>query len=202
LVRLDRLGECLDEFDDPLYRARQLTTLSWVRRELGDLESASDAIEAAIAVVSDVDRLVSHPGQHATLGQIEGAILGGDHDRARDLLAAMGETFDIPFGFQWRIELRWHELWSRLEPERSEELLELARRGRSPKYEAIALARLGRTEEAAAVASAVGSDLLLAEVGPPQAAQAAVDRMAARLSPELRPRFLASGRVVAAVGQP
>ncbi len=196
LARLARMGECLDEFDDPQYRARHQTTLSWIWRELGDAHQAAEAIDAAIGILAGAGALLSHPARHAALGEAECALVIGDEDRARRLLAAADSHPDIAFGYDWRVALRRQELACRLAPEEAEGLFDLARQGHSPKYQALALARLGRHERAAAVAELTGSDLLLAEVGPAPAAQGAIDRIGARLSPELRRLFLARGRVV------
>jgi len=84
-------------------------------------------------------------------------------------------------------------------PASREALLELARTYGSTKYQALALARLGRRPEAAELAAASGSDYLLAQVAPPAQARAAVDRIAASLPPELRPAFLSRGPLAAAV---
>jgi hypothetical protein len=52
----------------------------------------------------------------------------------------------------------------------------------SPKYGALGLARLGRLEEAAAVAAPFGSDSLLAQIASWPVARAALDRLAAALA--------------------
>jgi hypothetical protein len=83
----------------------------------------------------------------------------------------------------------------RLVPDDAEELLELSQQRRSRKYEALALGHLGRHEDAAAAASATGSDLLVAEVAPRLQAQAAFDRLAAALPTELREGFVTRGRL-------
>ncbi len=87
----------------------------------------------------------------------------------------------------------------RLVPEEAELLLQLSRERRSSKYEALALAHLGRHDEAAAAAAATGSDLLLAEVAPAPAARAAFDRLAAALPSELREGFTTRGRLAKAI---
>jgi hypothetical protein len=83
----------------------------------------------------------------------------------------------------------------------AEGLLALARTHGSAKYQALALARLGRRPEAAEVAAASGSDYLLAQVAPPAQARAAVDRIAAALPPELRPAFLQRSHLALAASQ-
>jgi hypothetical protein len=95
--------------------------------------------------------------------------------------------------YAWRIELRQLELLARLDPSRAEELRDIARRRGSTKYEALALAHLGRPTQAAAVAVQTGSDWLLAAVATPDEAGQAVVRLAQRLPTELRAEFLAQG---------
>src|SRR5207344_984359 len=103
-----------------------------------------------------------------------------------DLLERAGEQLDRPFGYRWRVELRHAELASRLDPPAADGLLQQARAYGSTKYQALALAHLGRRPEAAEVAATSGSDYLLAQVAPPAQARAATDRIAAGLPPELR----------------
>jgi DNA-binding SARP family transcriptional activator len=86
-------------------------------------------------------------------------------------------------------------------PAAAERLLDLAWTYGSAKYRALGLARLGRHEEAVRVAGPVGSDYLLAQVAPGQAARAAVDRMAASLPRALRPGFLERVRLAHATAR-
>ena len=78
----------------------------------------------------------------ANLGDLSGAL-----DRLA-LLERSGGQLDRPFGYRWRVELRHAELTSRLDPPAAEGLLELARTYGSTKYQALALARLGRRPQA------------------------------------------------------
>src|SRR6266545_6330405 len=73
--------------------------------------------------------------------------------------------------------------------------------GRSAKYRALGLARLGRHEEAVRAAAPVASDYLLAQVATGPAARAAVDRIAAALPRALRPAFLERGRLARATAR-
>jgi hypothetical protein len=143
----------------------------------------------------------------ANLGDLSGALdrlallerlLAGDHGRAAALLERSGGQLDRPFGYRWRVELRHAELTSRLDPPAAEGLLELARTYGSTKYQALALARLGRRPQALALVAASGSDYLIAQVAPPAQARAAIDRIAAALPAELRPAFLRHGHLAAA----
>jgi tetratricopeptide (TPR) repeat protein len=128
----------------------------------------------------------------ANLGDLSGAL-----DRLA-LLERSGGQLDRPFGYRWRVELRHAELTSRLDPPAAEGLLELARTYGSTKYQALALARLGRRPQALALVAASGSDYLIAQVAPPALARAAIDRIAAALPAELRPAFLRRGHLAAA----
>ncbi|HEY6709933.1 MAG TPA: transcriptional regulator, partial [Actinomycetota bacterium] len=121
-----------------------------------------------------------------------------DDAEAAALLERAGGQLGRPFGYRWRVELRHAELASRLDPPAADGLLQLARTYGSTKYQALALARLGRPE-AAELAAASGCDYLLAQVAPPAQARAATDRIAAGLPPELRPGFLERGYLARAV---
>jgi tetratricopeptide (TPR) repeat protein len=145
------------------------------------------------------DATGTHPGLHAQLALAECALVAGDRGEAAAVLERAGGQLERPFGYRWRVELRHAELASRLDPPAAEALLGLARTYGSVKYQALALARLGRREEAARVARPSGSDYLLAQVGGPNQARAAVDRIAAALPAELRPRFLERGPLATAI---
>ena len=140
----------------------------------------------------------THPGLHAQLALAECALLAGDHGQAAALLERAGAQLERPFGYRWRVELRHAELTSRLDPPAAEGLLELARTYGSTKYQALALARLGRRPQALALVAASGSDYLIAQVAPPALARAAIDRIAAALPAELRPAFLRHGHLATA----
>ncbi|WP_141566622.1 hypothetical protein, partial [Pseudonocardia sp. N23] len=75
-------------------------------------------------------------------------------------------------------------------------LLTEARLYSSPKYEALALAALGRHPEAALVAARTKSDLVVGMLGSPADRRAATARVAAALPPELRETFGRAGRLV------
>ena len=79
--------------------------------------------------------------------------------------------------------------------DRAEQLLDLARQRGSAKYQALALGRLGRSEEAAAAAERTGSTLIMAEVAPPAMARAAIEEIAASLPRDMRSRFVMHGRL-------
>jgi hypothetical protein len=132
---------------------------------------------------------------HALLGVADCCLLDGDQAQAATLAEATAPLLDRRLPFHARAELRHAEIGARLEPDRAELLLELARRRQSPKYQALALARLGHVEEAVDVALPTGSDLLLAEVAPPQQARAALDRITRALPAELQTGFASRGRL-------
>jgi DNA-binding SARP family transcriptional activator len=198
LDRLAVLERLLGDVEDRFYHARAATAGSWLWRELGDPSRARALADRAAELLGPA-LAATHPGLHAQLALAECALAAGDQGEADSLLARAGGQLDRPFGYRWRVELRHAELASRLDPARAEDLLALAADHGSAKYRALALARLGRREEAARIAGPLGSDALLAEVAPAPAARAALDRMAAELPAELRPAFLARGRLARAL---
>ena len=199
LERLAVLERILADVEDRFYHARAATAGSWLWRELGELGRARDLADRAADLLGPATT-GTHPGLHAQLALAECALVAGDDAGAAGLLERAAGQLDRPFGYRWRVELRHAELASRLDPPAAEALLELARTYGSTKYQALALARLGRRPEAAGLVAATGSDYLLAQVAPPAQARAAVDRIAAGLPPELRPRFLERGPLAVATG--
>jgi hypothetical protein len=199
LDRLALLERLLADVEDRFYHARAATVGSWLWRELGDQGRARDLAGRATELLGPATT-GTHPGLHAQLALAECALLAGDDAQAATLLERAGGQLRRPFGYRWRAELRHAELASRLDPPAAEAALQLATTYGSAKYQALALARLGRVEEAAAVAAPLGSDAVVAEVAPERPARAALDRMAARLPPDLRPAFRERGRLARALG--
>ena len=197
LDRLALLERLLADVEDRFYHARAATTGSWLWRELGDPDRALALADRATELLGPATT-GTHPGLHAQLALAECALLAGDDGQAAALLERAGGQLDRPFGYRWRVELRHAELTSRLDPPAAEGLLELARTYGSTKYQALALARLGRRPQALALVAASGSDYLIAQVAPPAQARAAIDRVAAALPAELRPAFLRHGHLAAA----
>lgn len=197
LRALERKRRLLEEYDVHFYRARTDTLLSWVWREVGDLGRARDLAEQAVAEAREVKAgsLQVEQELHGLLGAAECALLSGDEGSAYALVEESQPLLNTWLPFKWRAELRYLDVRCRLVPEEAELLLQFSRERRSRKYEALALAHLGRHEEAAAVAAATGSDLILAEVAPAPAARAAFDRLAAALPSELREGFTTRGRL-------
>ena len=120
-------------------------------------------------------------------------MLRGDETTATAHLERVDALALLDLAFTWRWELRGIALRARMEPARADELRDLARARGCRKYEALALAALGRAEEAAAVARPLGSDLLLTHVAPVAEARAAAERVAARLPAELRKTYVLRG---------
>ena len=198
LRALERKRRLLEEYDVHFYRARTDTLLSWVWRELGDFGRARDLAEQAVAEAREVKAgsLQVEQELHGLLGAADVALLAGDVDAAAAMVAEAQPLLSTWLPFKWRADLRYRDVRCRLVPEEAEELLDLSRQRRSRKYEALALAHLGRHDEAAVAAGATGSDLLVAEVAPPTQARAAFDRLAAAVPSELRDGFVTRGRLV------
>ena len=197
LDRLAMLERLLAEVEDRFYHARAATTGSWLWRELGELGRSRELAGRALELLGPA-ATGTHPGLHAQLALAECALVAGDQGEAAGLLDGAAGQLDRPFGYRWRVELRHAELASRLDPPAAEALLQRARTYGSSKYQALALARLGRRDEAVALAS--GSDYLLAQVAPPAQARAALDRIAAALPAELRRGFLDRGFLARTAG--
>jgi len=196
LGTLERMQRLLDEYDLGYYRAGVDTTLAWVWRELGELHRARDLAERALEEArSGSGMLELEQTLHALLAVADSWLLDGDQAQAATLAEAAAPLLDRRLPFQARAELRHAEIGARLEPARAEQLLELARHRQSPKYQALALDRLGQTDEAVRVALPTRSDLLLAEVGPPEQARAALDRITLALPAELRAGHASKGRL-------
>ena len=132
---------------------------------------------------------------HALLAIADSCLLDGDQAQAATHIEAATPLLDQQLPFHARAELRHAEIGARLEPDRAEHLLELARRRQSPKYQALALGRLGQTDEAVRVALPTRSNLLLAEVAAPGQARAALDRITLALPAERRAGYASNGRL-------
>jgi DNA-binding SARP family transcriptional activator/tetratricopeptide (TPR) repeat protein len=196
---LERKSALLDRYEVRFYRARTATTLSWVWRELGDLGRAEELAATAIEQSREVSAgsLQTEQELHALLAAAECRLVAGDLARAAPYVSEAEQLLRTWMPFRWRAELRLEDVACRLEPARAERLLDLARQRGSLKYEALALGRLGRFEEAAAVADRTGSALLVAEVAPATQARAALQQITATLPREMRSRFVMHGRLSA-----
>ena len=196
---LERKRALLDRYDVRFYRARTATTLSWVWRELGDLGRAEELAATAIEQSREVSAgsLQTEQELHALLAAAECRLISDDPGAAAPFVAEAEQLLRTWMPFRWRAELRMEDVACRLEPARAERLLDLARRRGSLKYEALALARLGSSAEAAVIAERTGSALLVAEVAPAPQARAALEHIAGGLPREMRSRFVMHGRLSA-----
>jgi tetratricopeptide (TPR) repeat protein len=196
---LERKAALLDRYEVRFYRARTATTLSWVWRELGDRARAEDLAHTAIEQAREVTggSLQTEQELHALLAAAECRLLDDDQAGAATYVADAQDLLATWMPFRWRAELRVVEVASRLDSDvdRAEQLLDLARQRGSAKYEALALGRLGRSEEAAAAAKRTGSTLIMAEVAPPAMARAAIEEIAGSLPRDMRSRFVMHGRL-------
>lgn len=145
---LERKRAILERYDLHFYRARTATALSWVWRELGELgraeELAAQALEESLTV--DAGVLQTEQELHAHQALAECFLRRGDASAAGAALKRASTTLQAWLPFRWRGELRQVELETRLEPGRVPQLLDLARSRGSAKYEALALAHLGRAD--------------------------------------------------------
>jgi tetratricopeptide (TPR) repeat protein len=188
------LADEVERYGHDAYRPRAGNLLSWLWRELGEPKRSVDLALAALDDAHLADGYIeAEPAGHSRLQLAESALLLGDHAGAAAWLDELSISGPGGVGFGWRVELQRLEIRSGLDPSRGEELLAQATRYGSAKYRALGLAHLGRFDEALAVATSTGSDLLVARAGPEPAALAAAERIAARLRVEQRAGFLERG---------
>ncbi len=181
------------------YRAGIETTTSWILQELGQVSRAREHAEHAVELAHrGGGALELEQELHALLAVADCDLLLGRPDDAAAAVQAAAPMLDRSLPFKPRAAMRLMEMRSRWDLGQAEVLLGQARSYSSSKYEALALARLGRVAEAAAVAASTGSDLLVAQLGAPAARGAAVDRIARSLPAELRASFTAGGRLLLA----
>jgi DNA-binding SARP family transcriptional activator len=196
LRSLGRARRMIDEYGVSFYRAGIDTTTAWLLLELGDVGQAREHAQRAVELAhSGGGALELEQELHALLALADCDLLDGRDDDAGARVEAAAPMLDQSLPFRPRAAMRLLEMRARFEPAQAEALLAHARRYSSTKYESLALWHLGRYQEASTIAAQTGSDLLLAQVGHPDASHAALDRIAASLPPEVRARFLASGRL-------
>lgn len=187
LIDADRVG---------FYRAGIETTTSWLWQELGQVERAREHAVIAVELARrGGGALELEQELHALLAVADCDLLLGRTDDAAAAVEAAAPMLERSLPFRPRAAMRLMEMRARWEPELAEALLQHARTYSSAKYEALAFHSLGRVEEAARIAAATGSDLLIGQLGGTAARTAAVARIAASLPPELRESFCASGRL-------
>ena len=197
LQALDTARRLIDADNLTFYRAGIETTTSWLWQELGQVERAR---EHAVLAVELAHRgggaLELEQELHALLAVADCDLLLGRADDAAVAVEQAAPMLERSLPFRPRAAMRLLEMRARWEPAQSEALLEQARTFSSAKYEALALCGLGRGEEAAAVAVATGSDLLIGQLGGPAERAAAIARIARSLPAEMRAGFVAAGRLV------
>lgn len=194
LAAFERLGNEGRAADSDHYEARSLNCQAWMWLELGQASRAADL--AAAGLEAAAAKTLEEPRANAYFQLARAALEMGDPDRATAMLD-QGRRLGLTAAFGWRYGLRALDLEASILVSQGEDasevaahLLELALSGRAPKFVALALAHLGRRPAAERIARQLGSDLLMARVGLEPAAAVAVDSLAARLEPDLRPAFL------------
>jgi DNA-binding SARP family transcriptional activator len=200
LRALDRARRMLDEYGIGYYRAGVDTATSWMLRELGDVSSAYEVAERAFeSAQRGGGALEFEQGLHAVLALAECHLVRGQVDDAGAMVEDASTYLALPLPYRGRALLRLREMEVRFDRSRAGELLDLARQNQSVKYEALALWHLGDSEAAARLATASGSDLLVAQIGDSQSAKAALNRITASLPAERRHHFVEHGRITLAV---
>ena len=197
LRSLERASTLVVEHGGGSYRAGIDTTRSRLWREIGDLDRATELAESAVeASERGGGALELEQGLHAALALADCRWAQGRDDEAGQLVEQARKLFEQPLPFRARAWLRLLEIQARLDPSVAEDLFDRAREFSSPKYEALALAHLGRAEEAAVVASRTGTDLMVAQLGHRSDALTAIERIAASLPAEMHDTFIRGGRLV------
>ncbi|MDQ1666725.1 MAG: hypothetical protein QOH75_2756 [Actinomycetota bacterium] len=187
--------DLLDERGVDYYRPGLDVVASWLWRELGELRRADELAHRALDACRAKGRVRELEQElHALLALAECRLAtGGGQAEAAALLAQAQERLKGENTFAARAELRVLDVASRVHPETAEGLLVTAVKAGSPKYEALALHRLGRTGEAVAVAESIGADLLLSQLDAGPAGRSAAERIGQRLPRALRAGWLRHG---------
>jgi tetratricopeptide (TPR) repeat protein len=197
LRALDNARRLIDAENLNFYRAGIETTTSWIWQELGEPERAREHATYGVELARrGGGALELEQELHALLAVADCDLLLGNPDAAAVAVELAGPMLERSLPFRPRATMRLVEMRARWDAAEAERLLDVARQYASPKYTALALHHLGRPAEAAAVAADTGSDLLLAQLGTPEARTAALERIAAALPEPLRATFTASGRLV------
>ncbi|MGH3768261.1 MAG: ATP-binding protein [Pseudonocardiaceae bacterium] len=196
LRALGRARRMIDEYGVSFYRAGIDTTTAWLLLEMGDVGQAREHAQRAVELAHrGGGALELEQELHALLALADCDLLDGHYDDAGSRVEAAVPMLEQSLPYRPRATMRLLEMQARFEPAQAEALLAHAQRYSSTKYESLALWHLGRYEQAAAIAAQTGSDLLLAQVGQPGVREAALNRIAASLAPEVRTTFLARGRL-------
>lgn len=197
LRALRRARRLIDEAGVDYYRAGIETTTSWLFQELGQIDRAREHAEQAVDLARrGGGALELEQELHALLALADCDLLDGREDDAGRRVDEAAPLLSLPLPYRPRAEMRLLQMQARWDLDPAERLLDHARRFRSAKYEALALARLGRPAEAFAAAGRTGSDLVVALVGPDAVRTGALDRIRAGLPPDLRSDFASRGKLV------
>lgn len=190
LRSLDRARALIDGYGVSYYRAGIETTTSWLWQELGDLGRAREHAEAAVDLAHrGGGALELEQELHALLALADCDLRTGRHDDAGARVELAAPMLERSLPFKPRAAMRLLEMRARFDTTWAEALFEQARAHSSPKYQALALAHLGRPEAAARVAGRIGSDLLVGRLGAPVDRRAARDRIARALPAALRESY-------------
>jgi hypothetical protein len=196
LHSLESARRLVDEEKVTFYRAGIETATSWIRQELGQVHRAREhAVHAVELARRAGGALELEQELHALLAVADCELMLGNDDAAGAAVEAAAPLLDQSLPFRPRATMRLLDMRSRWEPAIAEALLDEARRYSSLKYEALALATLGKVEQAARLAAETGSDLLVGQLGAPAQRRAAVERIAKALPATLRDSFVAGGRL-------
>jgi DNA-binding SARP family transcriptional activator/tetratricopeptide (TPR) repeat protein len=191
LRSLDRARALIDTYGVGFYRAGIETTTSWLWQELGDVDRARRHAEVAVELAHrGGGALELEQELHALLALADCDLLIGRRDDAGARVEAAAPMLERSLPFKPRAAMRLLEMRARFDRNWAEALFEEARTHDSPKYQALALAHLGRDEAAARVAGRIGSDLLVGKLGTPVDRRAARARIARALPAELRVSYV------------
>jgi DNA-binding SARP family transcriptional activator len=197
---LGRARRMLDEYGVRYYSAGVDTATSWMLRELGDVGQARDVAERALeSARQGGGALEFEQGLHAVLALAECELVAGRTDAAGALVDEAAEYLALPLPYRGRAQLRLLEMQTRFDRSRAEELWQMARENDSIKYQALAAWHLGDLQRAGELGERSGSDLLVAQVGSPDSARLALNRITAGLPADRRQTFVSHGRIAAAV---
>jgi DNA-binding SARP family transcriptional activator len=200
LRALDNARRLIDTEGVSFYRAGIETTTSWMWQELGQVHRAREHAEQAVELARrGGGALELEQELHALLALADCDLVLGDTDSAGAAVEAAVPMLDRSLPFRPRAAMRLLEMRSRFDPTLAEALRDEARSYSSPKYEALALAALGKAELAGQIAARTGSDLLIAQLGTPAERRAATERIARRLPEPLRASFASAGRLTITV---
>lgn len=201
LRQVERMARLSDELACRPCRPRALIQLAHVWTELGDVDQAlhlaGSAEEAAAGLPTAlynefrVAALLATAAATGHVGDLTGT--SARLAEANDLLNA-----DVPFGWAYRLEHL--AIMTTVDRSAAPRLLHAAQEHNARRSLCLALAALGRREEAARLARELEALTLLTRVAPPAEALAIVDVIAAQLPASLRERYVDRARARLAAG--